>query len=669
VDPERWRRINELFEAALECEDSQREEFLSKACCGDEDLVKQVRALLLADDKENGFMNSPVFDAAPEFIAREFNSYASHVTLPSKTVLQNRYEIVRCINKGGMGAVYETIDLRLGNTVALKQCFFSDEHLRRAFEREARLLAGVRHYVLPKVIDHFTEKKGQFLVMEFILGDDLGELLKRTQYPFALTEVLQWADQLLDALNYLHTHSPTIIHRDIKPNNLKITAERQVALLDFGLAKGAPVIKSRVSASGSIFGYTPNYAPLEQIQGSGSDPRSDLYALAATMYHLITAELPADALTRATMILEGKVDPLKTAHEISPGVPKVLANYLHKAMALNKEERPQTAAVMRQHLRDLGRAILEPACISSGITMKLGDSTVKEQKGFEPDLLLQESQEGAVFIAGPPITSPLHFFGRERELKRIFNLLKHPPLQNAFVIGPQRSGKTSLLHYLRTITVMPSARLRPSQRNNWLSQPDRYRWIFIDFQDIRMRSQKGVLQHILNGLGLIVPPQLDMDSFIEIMSESLRTPAIILMDEVGIAIQRYTELDDPFWEGLRSLATNQVRGNLAFILASSEPPYLLAEQKGLGSPFFNIFGYCTTLGALTETEASELIASSPIPFSREDSDWIIEHSQRWPILLQLLCRERLNSLEFGENDPDWRDDALRQLVPFKHLLS
>jgi hypothetical protein len=160
-----------------------------------------------------------------------------------------------------------------------------------------------------------------------------------------------------------------------------------------------------------------------------------------------------------------------------------------------------------------------------------------------------------------------------------------------------------------------------------------------------------------------------MDNFIEIVSESLQTPAIILMDEIGIAIERYTELDDSFWEGLRSLATNQVRGNLAFILASSEPPYLLAEQKGLGSPFFNIFGYCTTLGPLTDTEANDLIASSPITFPTEDTKWIIEHSQRWPILLQVLCRERLNVLEFGEEDPDWREDALRQLTPFKHLLS
>jgi hypothetical protein len=135
-----------------------------------------------------------------------------------------------------------------------------------------------------------------------------------------------------------------------------------------------------------------------------------------------------------------------------------------------------------------------------------------------------------------------------------------------------------------------------------------------------------------------------------------------------VALQRYPELDDAFWESLRSLATNQVNGNLAFILASAERPYDLAQHSGYGSPFFNIFGYTATLGPLTEAEAQALIASSPLPFTAEDTDWIMQESGRWPILLQILCRECLLALEEGETGDHWRQEALRQMAPFSRLL-
>src|SRR6185503_13619676 len=130
--------------------------------------------------------------------------------LSADTVLQNRYLIVRLIAQGGMGAVYQATDQRLGNTVALKETFFNEEHLKKAFEREARLLAGLRHPALPKVSDHFTEEAGQFLVMEFIPGKDLAELMAERSGPFPLNDVLGWADKLLDALEYLHTQTMPI---------------------------------------------------------------------------------------------------------------------------------------------------------------------------------------------------------------------------------------------------------------------------------------------------------------------------------------------------------------------------------------------------------------------------------------------------------------------------
>ncbi|HKC64774.1 MAG TPA: protein kinase [Pyrinomonadaceae bacterium] len=270
------------------------------------------------------------------------------------TLLQNRYLVLNQIGQGGMGAVYIATDQRFGSTVALKETFFDDPNLRKAFEREARLLNHLRHAALPRVSDHFTEDEGQFLVMEYIAGDDLSEKLKERGSAFPASEVLNWADQLLDALDYLHTQEPPVIHRDIKPQNLKLTPRNAIVLLDFGLAKGTPM-QTKVTATGSVFGYSRHYAPLEQIQGVGTDPRSDIYSLGATVYHLMTGETPPDALSRATAVLNGQPDPLRPASEVHAQVSPSVAEVISRAMALNANERPQTAAAMREALREAAR--------------------------------------------------------------------------------------------------------------------------------------------------------------------------------------------------------------------------------------------------------------------------------------------------------------------------
>jgi serine/threonine protein kinase len=165
---------------------------------------------------------------------------------------------------------------------------------------------------------------------------------------------MRWADQLLDALEYLHSQKPAIIHRDIKPQNLKLTPRGEVILLDFGLAKGIVTHQSQVSQS--IRGYTPNYASLEQIRGTGTDARSDIYSIGATMYHLLTGEMPQDALTRIAAILMGQPDPLKLVASMNPEVPAPVAQVIEKAMAPHPDQRFSSAAAMRQALRSAASA-------------------------------------------------------------------------------------------------------------------------------------------------------------------------------------------------------------------------------------------------------------------------------------------------------------------------
>lgn len=258
------------------------------------------------------------------------------------TLLQNRYLINEKIGVGGMGAVYLAVDKRFDNHVAIKETFYKEDEFADAFEREAKLLNGLQHPNLPHVSDYFSEENGYFLVMQYIEGEDLSDKLKR-EGAFPVTDVVHWLNDLLNALDFLHTQDPPVIHRDIKPHNLKLTPRGTIMLLDFGLAK----LNQKDATEVSVFGYSRTYSPLEQIQGTGTDARSDIFALGATAYHLITGKPPINALTRAAAIVGGETDPLPLVNTNLSEIPEGLASVIHTAMALNPQNRFVTAKAMK----------------------------------------------------------------------------------------------------------------------------------------------------------------------------------------------------------------------------------------------------------------------------------------------------------------------------------
>ncbi len=341
--------------------------------------------------------------------------------LAANTLLQNRYLIVHLIGKGGMGEVYLAIDQRLGSAVALKRTFFSgDVMLGNAFEREARTLARLRHSVLPKVSDHFIEDDRQYLIMEHIAGDDLAKRQEISQKPLPLGWVLFWADQLLDALGYLHSQEPPVIHRDIKPQNLKLTDENSIILLDFGLSKNT-VGEPRSATTGSIVGYTPHYAPMEQIRGTGTDARSDLYSLSATLYQLLTNVVPADVLSRADTLLGGNRDPIEPLNEINSEIPQKVSDIILRGMAVSQEKRFADAREMQKALREVYAQNQNLFAIENDASSLTNQSEIRETStsqlktnisvaspinGNPPRSLTREDFEPAAYKSLRPMVEP-----------------------------------------------------------------------------------------------------------------------------------------------------------------------------------------------------------------------------------------------------------------------
>lgn len=213
--------------------------------------------------------------------------------LPPNTVLQGRYQITKRIGQGGMGAIYLADDLRFSQRVAVvKEMLdhFTDPDQRRtataSFDREAEMLANLSHPGIPEVYDRFTEGNRHYLVMEYVDGGDLEQrMMQQDNAPFEEQDVLNWAIQICDILHYLHSHNPPIVYRDMKPANLILNSAGKIYVVDFGIARHFNPTKK-----GTMIG-TQGYAPAEQYRGQ-VEPRSDIYALAATMHHLLTGRDP-----------------------------------------------------------------------------------------------------------------------------------------------------------------------------------------------------------------------------------------------------------------------------------------------------------------------------------------------------------------------------------------
>lgn len=273
------------------------------------------------------------------------------------SIVHDRYKIVGAIGQGGQAAVYEAEDVRLqGRRCAIKEIRFdpeADEETRRQAEEqflgEARILGRLDHPTLPKVSDYFSRGDHDYLVMDFVPGPNLKEVMDEARRGGRLlpeSQVLTWAAQICDALYYLHTQDPPILHRDIKPANIKLTPDGRIKLVDFGLvklmahdeARTITVIQGRGTAA---------YTPLEQYGGDTghTDVRSDIYSLGATLYHLLTNQPPPDAKQRFL-----RPDSLTPPRALNPAISPRAEKALLSAIAMHPGDRPTSVLELRDAL-------------------------------------------------------------------------------------------------------------------------------------------------------------------------------------------------------------------------------------------------------------------------------------------------------------------------------
>ena len=361
-----WDRIFATFEKALKIPQERRDAWIDEACGHNDEMRRQVKALVAGHENSEGVLDRPLVDKLPSEITAAQPALSAGVRVAS-------YEIVREIGRGGMGIVYEAVDTRLDRAVALKFLYphlLSNIEHKARFQREAQAAASLNHPNICHIYEIAEADEQTYISMAYVEGKNLDQCIEAG--PLKLKTALDTAIQVARGLQA--AHSKGIVHRDIKPSNIMVGDDGQVTIMDFGLAKLAN--RSTLTRGGSVLG-TPAYMSPEQARGELTDCRTDIWSLGVVLYEMLSGKRPFSGEYDQAILYEVVNEDPEPLTAVRAGIPMDLDRLVQKALAKRVDERYASAEGLLVDLRVLSRAV-ENESTSGSRTSRPQRSTLPE---------------------------------------------------------------------------------------------------------------------------------------------------------------------------------------------------------------------------------------------------------------------------------------------------